>query len=398
MNAVGIDVSKGKSMVAIMRPFGEVLSLPFEVSHTAAELDKLVSFIREIDGETRIVMECTGAYYEPIAYALYEAGFYVSAIHPQLAHNYDNNTIRRVKTDKADAVKLAKYALEHWLELPKFMPQEDIRRQLKICSRQYEKFSKMKTMLLNNLIALSDSTFPGVNELFTSPPRKSDGHEKWIDFLHKFWHAECVCSLTQKAFTERYRKWCGKEGYNFSASKAEDIYISACGHIGLLPKDDVTMLLIRQTVDQLNSICSSMNAFVKQMSSLAAMLPEYPVMMSFFGVGDNLGARIMAEIGDICRFKNKKSLVCYAGLEAPPNDSGKVTSNRKISKKGSPHLRKALFQVMACILQHSPADDPIFQFLDRKRSEGKHYFSYMNAGSAKFLRIYYARVTEYLNS
>lgn len=398
MNAVGIDVSKGKSMVAIMRPFGEVVSAPFEVSHTAAELDKLVSFIRKIDGETRIVMECTGTYYEPIAYALYEAGFYVSAIHSQLAHNYDNNTIRRVKTDKADAVKLANYALDKWHKLPRYVPQEDVRRQLKICSRQYEKFSKLKTILLNNLISLTDSTFPGVNELFTSPPRKSDGHEKWIDFLHKFWHAECVCSLTQKAFTERYRKWCRKEGYYFSEPKADDIYISACGHVALLPKDDVTMLLIRQTVDQLNSICSSMNAFAKQMASLAAMLPEYPVVMGFFGVGDNLGARIMAEIGDIGRFKSKNSLVCYAGLEAPPNDSGKVTSNRKISKKGSPHLRKALFQVMSCILQHSPADDPIFQFLDRKRSEGKHFYSYMNAGSAKFLRIYYARVTEYLNS
>ena len=119
MNAVGIDVSKGQSTVTIMRPFGEVVSLPFEVSHTAAELDKLVSFIRKIDGETRIVMECTGTYYEPIAYTLYEAGFHVSAIHSQLAHNYDNNTIRRVKTDKAGAVKLARYALEHWLELPR---------------------------------------------------------------------------------------------------------------------------------------------------------------------------------------------------------------------------------------------------------------------------------------
>ena len=269
---------------------------------------------------------------------------------------------------------------------------------MKVCSRQYEKFSKLKTTLLNNLISLTDSTFPGVNELFTSPPRKSDGREKWIDFLHKFWHAECVCSLTQKEFTERYRKWCRKEGYNFSESKAYDIYIFACGHVALLPKDDITMLLVRQTVDQLNSICSSMNTFAKQMASLAAMLPEYPVVMSFFGVGDNLGARIMAEIGDIGRFKSKNSLVCYASLEAPPNDSGKVTSNRKISKKGSPHLRKALFQVMSCILQHSSADDPVFQFLNRKRSEGKHFNSYMNAGSAKFSRIYYARVTEYMNS
>jgi len=53
---------------------------------------------------------------------------------------------------------------------------------------------------------------------------------------------------------------------------------------------------------------------------------------------------------------------------------------------------------MMCILQSSPEDDKIYQFIDRKRSEQKHYFSYMNAGAAKFLRIYFARVTEYLEA
>ena len=92
-------------------------------------------------------------------------------------------------------------------------------------------------------------------------------------------------------------------------------------------------------------------------------------------------------------------LVCYAGLEAPPYQSGKFDSaNRHISKRGSPHLRKALFQVMDAYIKHSPIDEPVYQFLDRKRSEGKHYYSYMTAGSAKFLRIYYARVKAYLDT
>ena len=69
MNAVGIDVSKEKSMIAVMRPLGEVVAVPFEVGHTAAELDELARFILKIDGETRVIMEYTGSYYEPIAYA-----------------------------------------------------------------------------------------------------------------------------------------------------------------------------------------------------------------------------------------------------------------------------------------------------------------------------------------
>lgn len=399
MNAVGIDVSKGKSMIAVMRPMGEVVAAPFEVGHTAAELDELASFILKLDGATRVIMEYTGSYYEPIAYALHEAGLYVSTVHAQLIHDFGNNTIRRVKTDKADALKIAAYGLANWNDLPRYTPQDDTRRQLKAYSRQYAKYTKLKTMLKNNFISLTDLTFPGVNELFTSPPRKEDGHEKWLDFSMKFWHAECVCELSEKAFTERYRKWCSKAGYNFSMDKATNIYAASRGHIGLLPKDETTELLILQAIIQLNSICNSLAVIAAKMSSLAATLPEYPVIMGFFGVGDNLGPRIMAEIGDVRRFARKESLVCFAGLEAPPYQSGKFEStDRNISKKGSPHLRKALFQVMDCLLKNAPADDPVFQFLDRKRSEGKHYYSYMTAGSAKFLRIYYARVIEHLNN
>ena len=399
MNAVGIDVSKGKSMIAIMRPLGEVVATPFEVGHTATELNELAKFILKISGETRVVMEYTGVYFEPIARALYDAGLCVCVVHAQLIHNYGNNTIRKVKTDKADAIKIANYALDNWNKLKPYTPIDEVRRQLKAYSRQYRKFNKLKTMLKNNFISLTDSTFPGVNELFSSPPRKSDGHEKWLDFATKFWHAECVCSLSQNAFTERYRKWCHKAGYYFLESNAEDIYAAACGHIGLLPKDENTKQLVQQTIIQLTSICSSLSVIENKMTELAGLLPEYSIVMEFRGVGRILGPQIMAEVGDVLRFEKKESLVCFAGLEAPPYESGKFEShNRTISKKGSPHLRAALFQVMDCLLKTQPVNDPVFQFIDRKRSEGKHYYSYMCAGSAKFLRIYYARVKEYLTT
>lgn len=108
------------------------------------------------------------------------------------------------------------------------------------------------------------------------------------------------------------------------------------------------------------------------MKRLATLLPEYPVVSEFYGVGDITGPQLMAEIGMVSRFRNKGALVCFAGLEAPPFQSGKFESeNRTISKKGSPHLRKALFQIMDCYIKDSPADEPIYQFLDRKRAEGK---------------------------
>ena len=157
-------------------------------------------------------------------------------------------------------------------------------------------------------------------------------------------------------------------------------------------------MLIVQAIKQLNHIAETLAVVAKEMKQLAFSLPEFPITISFFGVGEILASQILAEIGDVRRFSRKQSLVCFAGLELEGMQSGKSKKDGQISKKGSPHLRKALFQVMDCILKQSPINDPVYQFLDRKRAEGKHYYNYMNAGAAKFLRIYYARVKEYLNN
>ena len=117
MNAVGIDVSKGKSMVAIMRPFGEIVSTPFEIKHTTSDISSLVELINSIEGESRIVMEHTGRYYEVLAHQLSKANLFVSAINPKLIKDFDNDSLRKVKSDKADAVKIARYALDKWQNL-----------------------------------------------------------------------------------------------------------------------------------------------------------------------------------------------------------------------------------------------------------------------------------------
>ena len=229
MNCVGIDISKGKSMIAIMRPFGEAVASPFEVLHTDSELSKLARLLKSLDGETRVVMESTGNYHAPVAWLLHDAGLYVSVVNAMLVHDYGNNSLRRAKTDKKDAVKLANYGLDHWITLPRYVPEEDTRLMLKSCYRQYQQYSKVRTMLKNNLISLLDTAFPDANRLFTSPPR-ADGSEKWVDFVAAFWHCECVCGLSEKAFTAKYQKWCKKHGYNFSEDKALHKTFGRTGH------------------------------------------------------------------------------------------------------------------------------------------------------------------------
>ena len=392
MNAVGIDVSKGKSTIAVMRPFGEVVASPYDVGHTESELKELARFLKSLPGETRVLMEYTGHYYEPIARYLHEAGIFVSVVNAILAHDYNGNSIRKVKTDKIDAVKLANMAIDRWLQLVEYVPEDEIRQTLKICNRQYNQYNKLKTMLKNNLIALLDQTFPDVNKLFNSPARKSDGHEKWVDFALKFWHCECVCGISERQFKDKYERWCKRNGYHYSTCKAEDIYAKACGNVGLLPMCESAKVLITQAIIQLQAIEETLAAVKCEMQKLASALPEYGTVMALYGVGEVLGPQLIAEIGDVSRFKSKKSLIAFAGIDSPADQSGQVDNKSKaITKRGSASLRKTLFQVMSVILQNSPDDDPVYTYLDKKRSEGKPYKVYMIAAANKFLRIYYAR-------
>lgn len=398
MNAVGIDVSKGKSMVAVLRPMGEVVRTPYEVRHGYGALETLAYSLKGLEGETRVIMEHTGRYYEPVAQALHDIGIYVSVVNPALIHDYGNNSLRRVKTDKKDALKIAKYGLDNWVGLREYTPMETVRQQLKTAGRQLQLYTKMKVGLKNNLIALLDQTWPGVNTFFDSPVR-ADGHQKWVDFAYTFWHADCVSTTSEDAFIERYRKWCKRRGYNFSQSKAADLYTESLGHFTLLPKNANTKMLIHEAITALNFVSKTAEVFRVEMQRLAELLPEYPVVMAMYGVGDAIGPQLIAEIGDVRRFSHRGALIAYAGVDPQPSQSGKHSRDSDpISHKGSSVLRKSLYQVMSALLRKAPPDEPVYQFLDKKRSEGKPYFVYMTAGANKFLRIYYARVKEHLNA
>ena len=158
---------------------------------------------------------------------------------------------------------------------------------------------------------------------------------------------------------------------------------------------DSVIKIITEAALLLNSTLETLCAFRDEMDRLSSMLPEYKVVMELYGVGKVLGSQLIAEIGDVRRLNNSKSLVALAGIDPPPNQSGQVdTKSRSISKRGSPALRKTLFQIMTIIVQNKPVHEPVYQFLDKKRSEGKPYRVYMIAATRKFLRIYYARVIQ----
>jgi hypothetical protein len=293
MNSVGIDVSKGKSMVAALCPLGEVAIKPREIPHSYADLERLGYDIIRLGEDTRVVMEATGRYHEPVASALHELGIYVCILNPIVIKQSGAGSVRKVKNDRKDALKIAKYGLDNWTKLREYTPMDALRQQLKLLSRQYNLYMKTAVSLQNNLISLLDKTFPGANELFSSPER-TDGHRKWVDFVAAFWHCECVSGLSEKAFAVKYQKWCKRNGYNFSAEKSGEVWTASRDHFTTMPKGEYAKLLITTAAEQLTASSMILATVRTEIIRLAKQLPEYETVAAMYGDWGMCGASPIA--------------------------------------------------------------------------------------------------------
>jgi len=398
MISVGIDVSKGKSMIAAVDHIKREVCPPTEFAHTKNGIEKMSAMLMNLSKSTspniRIIIESTGQYHEPILQCSIKLGFFISVINPILTNEYGNNSIRKVKTDKEDALKIARYGIDNWHHLHEYLPRDTIRHQLKTLSRQYNLNIKTIRQYENNLIAILDNTMPGANKLFASRKRK-DGRQKWIDFVQHYHHADNITMLDLTAFIVDYEQWCFENRYKYNTAHAIKVYNALKLQTTTQENNAFSKLLVTTSTMQITTLSMNQAVVKEEMIRLSTLLPEYGVVSSLYGVGDVTGAQLIAEIGDITRFKSKKSLVSYAGIDPLPQQSGKMNKiSTKTSKRGSPHLRKTLYQIVCTHLRHSPAHDKVYQYLDRKRTEGKPFYVYMTATSAKFLHIYYAKVME----
>jgi len=391
MISVGIDVSKGKSMVCIMKPGGEVLKTPFEMLHSMESILHLVKLINSYDEEVRVILEDTGHYHLPVVTLLVEKGIFTCCVNALRMKKFCSQSIRRAKTDKIDAVHIAQFGLTYWNELSPVKPPEYVYQELKLLARQYYQTVSMLVKAKVNLSNLLDQTMPGIKELMNDSP----GNHKLTDFVKRYYHYGHILEMGEKRFHYDYCKWAKKQGYRVYERLAKEILAIAKNGIPVLPNSPVTKAVVVEAVRVLHEIEISRDTILTQMQELAKSLPEFSIIREMPCIGDTLAPRIIAEIGDIRRFKNKHSLIAYAGIDAPPYQSGSFNATeRHISKRGNSYLRKTGYEIMQCLIQHKPIGDPVYDFICKKRHEGKCGKEAMIAGLNKFLRIYYGRVTE----
>jgi transposase len=397
MISVGIDVAKEKSVVCMLKPYGEVVASPYEVEHAESAVQVLISRIQSLDGEVKVVMEATGAYHLPLLESFKQAGIFVSVINPLAMKKYASAALRKGKTDKLDALRIANYGIDHWFRLVDFLLPEEAYAQLRLLGRQYYHYITMKVSGKLTLTHLIDRTMPGIKKLLNGTDAEKPTKDKLSDFVEEYWHYDNITKISEKRFITDYCRWAKKKGYHASEAKAKAIYDMARDGIPTLPSGAAsTKMLTLEAVRVLKEINRTLETILTQMQELATGLPEYDVVRAMNGVGDVLASRLIAEIGDVRRFHSGSALVAYAGIDSPPYQSGKyMGTQRKISKRGSSLLRKTGYEVMRCIKTAKPADDAeVYLFMLKKEAEGKPKKVAKIAALNKFLRIYYARVME----
>lgn len=392
MIGIGIDISKGKSTVAAMRDTGEIIMKPQEIKHNHAELDKLIKWIRSQEDIVFVVMESTGHYHYPVLKELYEAEVYVSVVNAYVLKKYGDTEIRKVKTDKKDALRIAKYAIEKRYTLTRYEGEEDKYRDLRFLSRQYNQTVSIRVnakVQLNNLL---DEIMPGIQTILRTVTGKSN--KILYDFVEKYEHFDKIKVKSEKRFIQEYTNWSKKKGYRNGAIKSLKIYELAQNSITTRPANSSTYIAIKSCLQVLREAEEASNAILTQMQTIAYTLPEYKVVRALKGVGDKLAPRLIAEIGDVRRFKSAKALNAYAGNDAPPHQSGQYEgTKRHISKRGSASLRKVGYEVIMALKVTKPTEDnAVYEFLIKKELEGKPKNVAKMAALNKFFRVYYTRV------
>ena len=394
MIAVGIDVSKSKSTVAILNSDGSVLVKPYTMEHTQSDMCALTDYLRTFDEPLTILMEYTGHYHYPVLKKLQQEGFPVCVINPYQMKKYGDVEIHKAKTDKKDAIRIATYALEKAYKLVPYNSLEQKYEDLKFLSRQYNQRISSVAYTKVQLINLLDQTMPGITRIL---PLRSRHPEQCtlLLFIKRFKSFDEINKIGKTRFLASYATLVKKTRDRHAPSKGLAIYELATNSITTRGEDPYIQLAQSQCVDLLASAQNAADEIILQMQTIAETIPEYKVLRSMAGVGDRLGPVILAEIGDIRRFHSGKALNSFAGNDAPPYQSGQFESrNRHISKRGSATLRKACFEVMQCLKLTKPQDDPVYLFMLKKEQEGKPYNVAKMAGVNKFLRIYYARAME----
>ncbi|WP_159560844.1 IS110 family transposase [Streptococcus halichoeri] len=395
MISIGIDISKEKFTACALEQGNKVIWKSYDVMNSKSEIEKFLRRMADVT-DVRIVMEATGKYHLPILYTLKANGYFVSVVTPLKMKQFCRSiSFRKAKNDRLDAKQIAEYGLIYWNTLENYNLDNTNYQELKHLNRSYQHYMELRVCQINFIDHIIDQTFPGIKKLI--PHGSQDfSKDKLLDFLEKWWHKDKVLELSKEEFVKKYQIWAKEKRYHPNTQKAKSIYSLAQEGISTQPSNSPYIEAdVQESIKLVKGINQSLHHILSQMIELAEPLEEYQEAKKFSGISDKLAVQITAEFGDLSKFRNKKCLISFVGIDAPPYESGNFkATQRKISKRGNSILRKVGYQAMKCMMSAKNQDNEIYLYMIKKEKEGKPRKVCKFAGLNKFLRIYYAKVMQ----
>lgn len=378
MYIVGIDIGKNHHEASIVSPEGKQIgrSLRFATTHKGA--DSLMSFIFKNIGNSPCVfgMEATGHYWYPIYSFLKAKGYTIYVINPIQSDSLRKMYIRQTKNDSIDSFLIAEVIRfgQFWTTS---MADENILAMRQLC-RYRDSVISSRTEIKLRIGTIMEQIFPEYEKQFSS---------LWVStsmgILEKYLTPE---NIKNAPIDELFEIIKDKSHNRLTRAKAISIKDAAADTFGIKIAQDAFSFQLKQLIDR-------MNFLDKQIEALDIEIMKYYEQFDCYlhtipGIGIIGAATILAEIGDISRFKNSSALVAFAGIDPTVRQSGEFNSTHNhMSKRGSPYLRHAIFLAATTCSFHN---SPLNAYYKKKRDQGKHHLTATGAVARKLTTVIYA--------
>ena len=377
---IGIDIGKNNHVASMMDDSGRVIFKAFSFPNTSEGGQALFTKISSYSSDTscfEIGMEATGHYWLSVYSFLFEKGFLLHVINPIQTDGWRRGTeIRKRKNDIIDSVLIADL-IRYGQFVETRLADEDLF-SLRTLTRFRTYLVESISDLKRKVVCVLDQVFPEYQAVFSDIFGKTSK-----EILLKFSSPLDFESVSSETLAELLARLSRQK---LGADKAEQLKSAASSSFGITFAKNSFAFQLKTLIEQITFIEKQVKETESEISRFMEKLNS-PVT-TITGIGSVTGAAIISEIGDISKFDSPKKLVAFAGIDASVNQSGEFEATHNVmSKRGSPYLRKAIFQAALVAAFKDPVLSAYYQ---KKKAEGKHHLTCIGAVSRKLCYIIYA--------
>jgi transposase len=384
---IGLDVAKGESQVqaflARKQPFGKT----FKFKHDTNGMGDFFMFYKKVElhAESKpvVVFESTGHYHEPILQYLEERKITYYLVNPVVSYETKKSSLRKVKSDPADAKHLCEMYYKEDLVAYKRKCVQTMN--LRNLCRQHDSLTRNYVQLKLQFQTIMDQVFPEYKLVYSNLYSPLS-----LRTLLLYPTSHEVLKIPTDELAKEMHGLGGKRSYGWFYEKALKLKEAAERNPFKKTLYQSHLVTLKMYIQMILQQREFLNVLEQEIETLAKQFEEYEILTSIPGVGTKIAATLISEIGDITQFSHPKKLVAYAGIDPRVFQSGKFTATiNRITKRGSTKLRQTLYTAVQCGLTNN-RNVKIREYYDKKRSEGKPHKVAIIACANKLLHWIYA--------